>query len=173
MKTAVIYTRVSTEEQARVGMSLDFQEDMLRRYCSLNDIEIYQEFQDPGRTAKNFDRPGFQKLLSYIKKHRKVIDLVLFSKWDRFSRNTTDSLNMIREFQNMGIEPQAVQQPIDFSIPQNKFMLAFYLTEPEVNNDVRSQNTTEGLRKRLEKGGWVYHAPAGYTNSRTPEIFPA
>ncbi len=172
MKTAVIYTRVSTEEQAKEGLSLDFQVNLLQRHSAISDTEIYKEFQDAGKSAKTFKRPAFQELLSYIKRHRKVIDQVLFTKWDRFSRNATDALNMIREIHALGIEVQAIQQPIDFSIAQNKFMLMFYLTEPEVNNDVRAQATKEGLRRRIEKGGWVTHPPVGYVKARTADNLP-
>lgn len=172
MKTAVIYTRVSTEEQANSGYSMEFQESLLQKYCAMHDIEIYQHFKEEGKSAKDFNRPKFQEMISYLKRHSKVIDFVLFAKWDRFSRNATDSLNMIKQLRDMGIEPQAIQQPIDFSIPQNKFMLVFYLTEPEVNNDVRAQATKEGLRKIKEKGGWVTHAPVGYEAARTPDGLP-
>lgn len=171
-KTAVIYTRVSTEEQAVHGYSLDFQADLLRKYCAMHDIEIFHHFKEEGKSAKDFNRPKFQEMLAYLKRHRKTVDFVLFAKWDRFSRNATESLNMIKYLRDMGIEPQAVQQPIDFSIPQNKFMLVFYLTEPEVNNDVRAQATKEGLRKIKEKGGWIVHPPVGYEAARTPEGLP-
>lgn len=171
MKTAILYTRVSTEEQVN-GYSLEFQEDLLNRYCAMQDIQIYQHFREEGKSAKDFNRPKFQEMLAYLKRHHKAIDYVLYTKWDRFSRSSLESLAMIKHFQSMGVEPQAIQQPIDFSIPQNKLMLAFYLTEPEVNNDVRAMATKEGLRKIKEKGGWVVHAPVGYELVRSPEGLP-
>lgn len=168
MKTAVIYTRVSTDEQARNGYSLEFQEDVIRKFCAVNDVEVLQHYQED-HSAKSFDRPAFKRMLEYIRRHKRSIDLLLFAKWDRFSRNATDSLNMIRQLDEWGIDPQAVQQPLDLSIPQNKLMLAFYLMEPEVNNDVRSIATREGLRRIRSKGGWTGHAPTGYDLARTAE----
>lgn len=67
MQTAIIYTRVSTEEQNEKGYSLADQEDKLRRFCQNKGIEIIQHFQD-AHSAKTFDRPEFKNLLSFIKK---------------------------------------------------------------------------------------------------------
>jgi len=52
---------------------------------------------------------------------------VLFLKWDRFSRNAGDAYFMINVLRKLGVEPQAIEQPLDLSIPENKMMLAFYL----------------------------------------------
>ena len=68
-------------------------------------------------------------------------NLILFTKWDRFSRNAGDAYQMINILTKLGIEPQAVEQPLDLSIPENKMMLAIYLAAPEVENDRRALNT--------------------------------
>jgi site-specific DNA recombinase len=76
-----------------------------------------------------------------LRKEKKQIDFVLFTKWDRFSRNTGDAYQMISLLRKLGVEPQAIEQPLDISIPENKMMLAFYLAAPEVENDRRTLNT--------------------------------
>ena len=63
--------------------------------------------------------------------------------WDRFSRNTTDSYEMIRKLKGYGVEVQAIQQPLDLSIPETKDLLAIYLTMPHVDNERRSIKVTE------------------------------
>jgi site-specific DNA recombinase len=50
-----------------------------------------------------------------------------FTKWDRFSRNAGDAYQMINILRKVGVEPQAIEQPLDLSVPENKMMLAFYL----------------------------------------------
>ncbi len=166
MKTAILYTRVSTDEQAKSGYSLQYQQEALEKYCAVAGIQVLRHFQDD-HSAKTFNRPKFTQLLEYLKGNKRSVDYLLFLKWDRFSRNATDSFNMIRQLTEWGIEPQAVQQPLDLTIPQNKLMLAFYLMEPEVNNDVRSLATKEGLRKIKLLGGWVVKPPMGYQAKRT------
>ena len=92
---------------------------------------------------------------------------MLFTKWDRFSRNTGDAYQMIALLRKMGVEPQAIEQPLDMSVPENKMMLAFYLAAPEVENDRRSINITYGMRRAMKEGRHMGRAPMGYVNKIT------
>jgi len=85
----------------------------------------------------------------------KPTDLILFIKWGRFSRNTGDAYNMIAILRNLGIEPQAIEQPLDLSIPENKLMLAIYLSAPEVENDRCALNVLYGICKAKKEGRWM------------------
>jgi site-specific DNA recombinase len=53
---------------------------------------------------------------------------------------------MINQLNRNGVEPQAIEQPLDLTIPENKMMLAFYLAVPEVENDRRSLNVFHGMQ---------------------------
>ena len=68
MKTAVIMSRVSSEEQAQ-GYSLGVQEESLTRYCEKNNIEIVQKFRED-HSAKDFNRPEFKAFLNYARKNK-------------------------------------------------------------------------------------------------------
>jgi len=163
MKIADLYIGVSTDEQADKGYSQRSQEEVLRRYCELNKITVRRTiFED--HSAKTFMRPEWQNLLVDLKNKRGQIDLVLFTKWDRFSRNAPDAYQMINTLKNLGIEPQAIEQPLDMEVPENKMMLAIYLTAPEIENDRRALNTFYGLRRAKKEGRWVSQAPVGYVN---------
>ncbi len=74
---------------------------------------------------------------------------------------------MISTLRKLGVEPQAVEQPLDLAIPENKLMLAFYLAAPEVENDRRALNVTYGMRKARKEGRWMGKAPLGYANKIT------
>ena len=108
MRKAIIYTRVSTDEQAQKGFSLPHQKMILEKYCDLNDIDIVKHYQED-HSAKNFDRPEFIKLMEFIKANRGIIDLVLFTRWDRFSRNQEASLRLIRELRKYGVEVNSME----------------------------------------------------------------
>ena len=163
MKTADLYIRVSTDEQADKGYSQRNQEEVLRRYCEVNSIRVRDViFED--HSAKNFSRPKWQALLANLKKKRGQIDLILFTKWDRFSRNAPDAYQMIGTLRKLDVEPQAVEQPLDLSIPENKMMLAIYLTSGEVENDRRALNVFFGMRRAKKEGRWMGTAPVGYMN---------
>src|SRR5690606_9841447 len=85
-------------------------------------------------------------------------------KWDRFSRNAGDAYQMINVLRGYGVEPQAIEQPLDLSIPENKMMLAFYLAAPEVENDRRALNVFYGMRRAKKEGRYMGLAPVGYAN---------
>src|SRR5690349_23403304 len=97
MNNAIIYTRVSTDEQADKGYSLRYQEERLKQYCDLRQINIVAHFKDD-HSAKTFERPEFKKLMDYVGCNKNLVDKILFVKWDRFSRNTEESYRMIRYF---------------------------------------------------------------------------
>ena len=163
MKTADLYVRVSTDEQADKGYSQRSQEEVLRRYCEITKIAIRKVIYED-HSAKTFIRPQWQALLIQLRKYRNRVDLVLFTKWDRFSRNAPDAYQMINNLKSLGVEPQAIEQPLDMSVPENKMMLAIYLTAPEIENDRRALNTFYGMRRARKEGRWMSQAPIGYMN---------
>lgn len=166
MKIADLYVRVSTDEQADKGYSQRGQEEVLRKYCEINRIDIRKVIYED-HSAKTFDRPQWSALLAELKKSKGKTDLVLFTKWDRFSRNAGDAYQMINILRKVGVEPQAIEQPLDLSVPENKMMLAFYLAAPEVENDRRALNTFHGMRRARKEGRYMGVAPVGYVNRIT------
>ncbi|MFD2286607.1 recombinase family protein [Pedobacter petrophilus] len=167
MRIADLYIRVSTDEQADKGYSQRLQEDVLLKYCEINTIKVRKIiFED--HSAKTFERPEWKNLLRELKKSKGKTDLVLFTKWDRFSRNASDAYQMISTLRKIGVEPQAIEQPLDMNVPENKMMLAVYLTTPEIENDRRALNVKHGMRQARKEGRWLGVAPPGYIN-RTRE----
>lgn len=163
MKKADLYIRVSTDEQADKGYSQRDQEERLKRYCEINGIVVgrvvYEDY-----SAKTFNRPEWTELLQSLKVKSSKTDLLLFTKWDRFSRNAGDAYQMINILRKLNVEPQAIEQPLDLSIPENKMMLAIYLAAPEVENDRRALNTYYGMRRAKKEGRLMGIAPYGYIN---------
>lgn len=160
---ADLYIRVSTDEQADKGYSQRNQEEMLRKYCVNQSIEIRNVIYED-HSAKSFNRPEWKSLIQNLKKRKNNVNLILFTKWDRFSRNAGDAYQMINVLRGLGVEPQAIEQPLDLSIPENKMMLAFYLAAPEVENDRRALNVFYGMRRAKKEGRYMGLAPVAYTN---------
>ncbi|WP_370362883.1 recombinase family protein [Mucilaginibacter flavidus] len=96
---------------------------------------IYEDY-----SAKTFKRPEWTKFILHLRRYRNKSELVLFTKWDRFSRNAPDAYQVITTLKSLGVEPQAIEQPLDMSVPENKMMLAIYITAPEIENDRRALN---------------------------------
>jgi len=164
-KTAVIYTRVSTDTQAEKGYSLRDQEDKIRRYCEQKNIHILEHFQDD-HSAKDFNRPEWKLLMGYLKKNKKNIDEFIFVKWDRFSRNLMESMKVIKDIKSLGIEINCLENNVDDSVPENKLIQMIALILQEIENDRRSLNTIGGMRRAMKEGRWPRQAPIGYKNAR-------
>ncbi len=90
MKRAALYIRVSTEEQAMHGYSLDAQKDSLTKYAKEHDLFIVDYYMDEGKSArkKYTSRPEFMRLLHDVKADK--LDLILFIKLDRWFRSIKD-----------------------------------------------------------------------------------
>ncbi|WP_411898210.1 recombinase family protein [Elizabethkingia occulta] len=164
MKTAYLGVRVSTDEQKRKGYSLPEQEDRLLKYCKYNNIEVKGIYRED-YSAKNFNRPAWKELFSEIKKNAlKDDENILFIKWDRFSRNIEYAYEMIGKLRKYKTTAMAIDQPIDFSVPESTVMLAVYLAIPEAENTRRAQNTSSGLRRAKLMGRYPNKAPMGFIN---------
>lgn len=164
----ILYTRVSTDEQA-MGNSLDYQLNYLTAYCQGNNYNIIGVYKEDA-SAKDFERrPEMQKMMLYCKKHRKEVDLILFTRWDRYSRNLEAALSNIHYFDNLGIQVNSAENPIDSSNPDNKVMLALYLTMPEVENSKIAKRTKECIHQARLAGRCTNKAPRGYLNKQIDE----
>ena len=71
---------------------------------------------------------------------------------------------MISTLRRLGVDPQAIEQPLDLPVPENKMMLAFYLAVPEVENDRRALNVKDGMHRVRKEGRWMGQAVFGYAN---------
>jgi site-specific DNA recombinase len=170
MKKAVIMSRVSSDEQAK-GFSLDVQAESLIKHCEKNDLEIIYTIKED-HSAKSFDRPEFKKFLKFAQINRGKIDFLLVTSWDRFSRNLREALEVMNKLSKLGIEVRAIEQPLDMKIPENKLLLAMYLSMPEIDNDRRSIKIKGGIRGAWKAGRWTNVAPWGYKNSRDEDNKP-
>jgi len=150
----ICYKRVSTDEQADRGFSLQHQEIVLIKYCEINNFNIVDIYTED-YSGKSFDRPEWKKIIDYIKKNRGKVDLILCNRWDRFSRNLYDSLTVIKELHKLGVTVNMVEQPLDISSPDNKILLSLYLTMPEVENDKIAMRTAEGSWRARMEGSWT------------------
>ena len=88
IKSAGIYIRVSTFDQAREGFSLREQEERLKEFCNFKRYNIYKVYQDAGISAKNDKRPAYQEMIEDVKKGN--INVIVALKLDRLTRSVYD-----------------------------------------------------------------------------------
>ncbi len=162
-KKVVIYSRVSTEDQRVSGISLQEQEDRLRKYCIRNDFEIIAHYQDDV-SAKSFNRPSFNRFINDLQTKKIQPDAFVCVRLDRFSRNLMESLQMLRRFQEMKIEFRTVEKDYTIRTPEDYFYYVLDSTLAQVENDRRGLNTKVAMRHGLRQGRWMWRAPFGYKN---------
>jgi len=170
-KKAVLYRRVSTTDQKNFGNSLNAQKSTLRRFCDSNQVTVLREFEED-HSAKNFDRPEFNRLLHFVTTNRREVDLVLVTQWDRFARNLLDALGMIQTLDKLGVEVNATSNPIDPKDPYQFLAQVLPLAMAEGENRVKSDRVIIGMRQGLKDGRYNNKAPKGYLNTRDEEGKP-
>jgi len=108
MKTAILYARVATGDQ-RAGdhNPLQNQIDELKAYCLLNKIDIVKVYSEVAQGA-TFDRECFQEMLSELESGMIKADVILFTSWDRFSRNYSAALQMTKTLRIMNIKARSI-----------------------------------------------------------------
>ncbi len=168
MKKAIIYYRVSTEEQARHGISLEQQKNNCLAYAKQNNIDIVKSFHDDGVSAKTADRPGLQDMLTYCTRNYKQLDNVIIYKIDRLSRNVDDYSNISMLLVKLDIQLISTTESID-KTPTGKFIGNIMAANAQLDNDIRSERVSSCMRERLKSGVWCWKAPLGYTNSRNDQ----
>ena len=113
-----LYCRVSTEEQAKFGFSIDAQKNALIKYCEENKLN-YELFVDEGISASSMKRPSLQRFLARVNE----FDTLLFTKLDRLSRNVLDANTINSTLMKSGVTMKAIDEDdIDTTTADGMFM---------------------------------------------------
>ena len=158
---AVIYARVSSEEQKKEGFSIPAQLDLLRAYAKEHHIEIVNEFTE-AETAKQAGRHQFNEMLKFLKKH-KDIKSILCEKTDRLYRNFKDYVNL--DVDETGYSVYLVKEgvvltPSSGSHEKLVHGLKVLLAKNFIDN--LREETQKGRLKKVQEGYYIGQVPYGY-----------
>ena len=92
---AVGYVRVSTDEQAREGVSIDVQKERIAAYATAKGLDLIEVFTDEGLSGKNLKRAGLQDLLDMCRDRQ--VQHVIVWKLDRLTRRTKHLLTLVED----------------------------------------------------------------------------
>lgn len=152
MKNGAIYVRVSTDEQAREGYSIDAQIKAIKDYATKNNIYIdpIYIFKDEGISGRKAEkRPAFMDMIARAKTKPKPFDVILVHKFDRFSRNREDSIvykSLLKK--ECDISVLSISEPLDPDDKMSIILEAFL----EAMAEYYSINLSEEVKKgQLEK----------------------
>lgn len=149
MKVA-IYCRVSTEEQALGGHSIEAQRQELVKYCSAFDYEIFETYIDAGFSAATMERPALQNMLNDSNK----FDIALVWRLDRISRDMTDLMKILEIFENNNVAFKSKTENFDTSTASGRLMLNMLGSFAEFERSSISERIKLAHKKILKEGKW-------------------
>ena len=164
-KKAIIYTRVSTKEQADNNTSLTTQKKFCEEYAVKNGFEIAEYFGGTYESAKTDERKEFQKMIKYAKQNSTVGFILIYS-YDRFSRSGANASYIADELKKQGITLIAVTQKVDTSNAGGIMQQDFFFLLSRFDNEMRRDKTKTGMKELLSKGYWLWAPPRGYSNAK-------
>ena len=141
-----IYTRVSTLK----GQDCEVQAHELREYCARRGWEIVAEFSDTGFSGAKDSRPALDKMLRSAR--RREFDVLLVWKLDRLSRSLRHLVNLLSEFESIGLALASLTDAIDFTTPQGKLMFALVSAFGEFERSLIRERILSGLALARAKG---------------------
>jgi site-specific DNA recombinase len=159
---AALYVRVSTEEQAAEGLSLDAQLRALRAYCAAHGWVEAATFVDAGESARTDKRPEFQRMIALAQRKPRPFDVILVHKTDRFARNREDSAvykSLLRR--ECGIEVVSAAEQFD-DTPAGKLTEGILETIAEFYSANLSQEVKKGMVEAARRGRALGLPPLGY-----------
>ncbi|MCD6318831.1 recombinase family protein [Candidatus Aerophobetes bacterium] len=138
------YIRVSTEEQAKEGISLDVQKEKIKAFCKVKDWNLIKIFSDKGASAKNLKREGILSLISFCE--RKLCDEVVIYKLDRLTRNIRDLGYLIQDvFEKNSIAFSSVQDSFDATTASGRLILNFLGCIAQWEREIIAERTKDVL----------------------------
>ena len=150
VNTAVMYTRVSTKEQADNNRSLATQAKYIKDYALNNGIEIVGEFGGTYESAKNDERKEFKRMIEFAKR-KKVGNILVFSI-DRFSRSGPNAIYIGQQLKKAGIKILSVTQPIDGMTAEGELQQHIYMIFGQYENQQRRQKSMAGTTRNATSG---------------------
>jgi site-specific DNA recombinase len=161
-KKCVIYTRVSTKEQADNNMSLETQKKSCEQYAKKNGYYISGYFGGTYESAKTDERKHFNTMLSFVKKSREKISHIIVYSVDRFSRSGANAIYIAEQLKKQGIAVFAVTQPTDATTASGSLQQNIQFIFSEYDNQLRREKCMAGVREKLQQGIWCTTPPMGY-----------
>lgn len=164
---AALYLRVSTEEQAAEGYSLDAQRMMLEDYCIAEGWDAVKVYEDDGYSGRNTKRPSYQRMMSEMDQW----DLIVVIKMDRIHRNSRNFMNMMEELDRHGKMFVSSSESLDTTNAMGRFVVDMIQRIAQLESEQIGERTQLGMREKAEtltpegpgKKTMGFTPPFGYT----------
>ena len=159
MKQAIIYCRVSTNQQANEGISLEIQEVKAKAWCELNNYQIKGVYIDAGISGKRADnRPELQKALEACAKG----DALVFHSLSRLARSTKDTLHIAEKLQKRHCNLVSISERIDTTSAAGEMVFTMLAAMAQFERKQISERTSAALQHKKLNGELVGRVPFGF-----------
>jgi site-specific DNA recombinase len=166
----VIYTRVSTKEQAENNMSLETQKRACEQYANKSNYTTLACFGGTYESAKTDERKEFKRMLDFVRKSKDKVSFIIVYSVDRFSRTGANGMYIASELRKQGITVHAVSQPADTRTASGRLQQNIHFIFSEYDNELRRDKAVTGMREKVSKGYWIGRPPVGYNSLRSDGI---
>lgn len=156
-----IYARVSTDEQAKEGISIDAQIEKCKSYCNARGWDIYNVYTDPGYSAGTMDRPAMQSMISEAQKAS--FNIILVYKIDRFSRKLKDLILALEDLKEHNINFTSVTEQIDTTSAMGEAFFQIIGVFAQLERGMVKERVKLAFDRKAELGEALYRPPFGYT----------
>ena len=163
LKRAALYSRVSTEEQALHGVSLDAQRERLTEYAKENNLIVVDHYTDEGISArkKYTGRPEFMRMIADVK--AKKIDVILFVKLDRWFRNIADYYEVQAILDENKVQWIATEEEYDTTTANGRLALNIKLAIAQDESDRTSERIKFVFGNMVKEGRVISgNTPLGF-----------
>jgi site-specific DNA recombinase len=148
---AVGYTRVSTEEQAKGGVSLDMQRAKITAYASLEELDLVEVVEDAGLSGCSIrHRPGVRRVLHMVRE--KQVETVIIYKMDRLARNTVEALEIAKLMDARGVALHSITEKLDTQSAIGKFFFTLMASLAEMERNLISERICSAMERKRELG---------------------
>jgi site-specific DNA recombinase len=159
MKQAIGYIRVSTEQQADEGVSLEAQKIKIKAWCELNDYELAGIYEDAGISGKNMTkRPGLNEALNLAKPD---MALVVHSL-SRLARSTKDCIDIAEQLKANKCDLVSLTEKIDTSSAMGEFFFTLIAALGQMERKQIGERTKSALAHKKANGEKYAPVPFGY-----------
>lgn len=148
---AALYARVSTEEQATEGFSIQAQIEDIETYAKRNNMEIVARYVDEGVSGKNISgRPEMKRLLKDIE--NKEFRMVIVYKIDRISRKSKDALEIAERCEQANVSLISIKENFDIATPMGKMIFQIMSNFSEFERNSIVDRAKMGMLQRAKQG---------------------
>lgn len=157
---AALYSRVSSEEQAQEGYSLEGQAERLRSYASARGWKVADLYVDAGMTATNTKRDAYQKMIAELDNW----DVLVVLKMDRIHRNARNFLEMMELLAKREKEFVSMTESLDTGTAMGRFVMSILSQIAQLESEQIGERTRFGLTTKAKTGDYSLgqRAPYGY-----------